>query len=409
MKFNLYELPLSDFELLGLSKKDFLSLPGQTKGSLLNGGRTSFIRFNNIRSKEGRKYYLDARLSLERNNDGEVKLKMHPRQSELKNKFGLNSIEQDYLSKNPDGFVDKTISSMGDKKLSVYYDSLTNEYIAIDRNKINPPHSINGTALTEEQKIEFKNGKAIETSNSKISLKPTSETGIEQSGIENIDFEKYAYSRDEKFFDITLLALGYSHIILLEHFLRYVMIDIKNQQENQRLIQNQQVNKALTGAHEEILVLKKDAQRNNRQIEPDDVKNIINHHLVQEGVTNITAAETINKNPGIVPDLKDDKTQKKNKQESRPASVIAEILAIDNTDFPPNFRKAITDTQTQLNELKRFDVVVPDGAAKKILSHHLSKNGIDISAINLRPGNLLASLKELQAAQKKEIKPSVKM
>ncbi len=404
MKFDFNELPLRDFALLGLSKKDILSLPPETKGSLLNGGRTSFMRFKNIPSKDGRNYYLDARMSLERNNRGEVKLKMHPRQPELKNRFGLSHEEQKYLSENPEDFVNKSVPSEGDKKLSVYYDSLTNEYIAINNGKISPPQAVNGETLTQEQKAKFKQGQRIEVGNSKIGLNPANETGIEGTGIRTIDFDRYTYSRDEKFFDMTLFATGFGNIILLEHLLRLAMLAWKKQPHNRRLVHNQQVNKALANAHEEILALKKQRHAKQRELKPYDISSIIYNNLVQEGEADITPEDALNQKPDLsagTTDSADKSPENKNGNALQNQSGIAynEILSLNTTGLDGNLKKAVTDAQERLKEFSQSGVSVPDWTAIKILSHQLIKNGVDTSDINLLPGKLHESLKSIQTKQ----------
>lgn len=408
MKFDYQDLPLQDFALLGLSQKDVSALPPQTLGAILNGGRTSLIRFTNIPSKNGRKYYVDARLSLERNSTGAVKLKMHPRQPQLKNTFGLNPAEQKYLAEDPDGFVDKEVPSMGNRKLAVYFDALTNEYIAIDRNKIIPPHTINGENLTPEQKTQFKNGAAVKLANGQISLDPTSENGIAGKGIATMVFDRYSYSHPEIFFDLTMLSAGTGAFVLLEHLLRVSVLSIKAKQENARLLNNQQVNKALLSAQQEIGDVKRNTAPRNRTIKHDDLKNIINKHLVNAGVLNssdisLTSNEALNITsfPADADNAPSVKTPNKSVMESLPASkngkLFEEIISIDPSKFTGKVQAALTGTQIQLNALKQLGVGVPDMAVERILSQQFSKNGIEPAII--KPGAILGDSLQLAQSQ----------
>jgi hypothetical protein len=394
MKYDIDELPLNDFALLGLEKTDILSLPPQTLGALLNGGRTSLIRFKNIKTRNGRKYYLDARLSLDRDKLGKLKLHMHPRRPELKNSFGLNPDEIKYLEQNPNGFLKKDSLSEPGKKLSVYRDTLTNEYIAIDNSRIKSPIGIDGEKLTQAQQAQFNSGEPISIGDTNMRLDPLAETGITENGIRRIDFTKYSYSKPEKFFDLTLLSLGLGKVILLEHIIRFVLLVAKNDLDYHNLQQNNRLSNALMGAHSDILSKKEELGIHNKSIQLDDIKKILKRHLNEQGLAD-TISTGLEESPNTLTSSKSNYPGQ-NISVANDGSVLSEILALPLTGIDPKLQTAIAETKSQLNQFKSLGGKVPDAACIILLTHYLERNGFDTSGKTIQPGEILETLKSLK-------------
>jgi hypothetical protein len=394
MKFDIDELPLNDFALLGLEKKDILSLPPQTLGALLNGGRTSLIRFKNIKTRNGRKYYLDARLSLDRDKQGKLKLHMHPRRPELKNSFGLSPDEIKYLEQNPNGFVKKDSLSEPGKKLSVYRDPLTNEYIAIDNSRIQSPIGIEGEKLTPAQQAQFNSGEPISVGDTNMRLDPLSETGITENGIRRIDFAKYSYTKPEKFFDLTLLSLGLGQVILLEHIVRFVLLVAKNDLDYHNLQNSNRLNNALMGAHSDILSKKQDLGQRNKEIQLDDIKKILKRHLNEQGFAD-KISTGLEDSPNTLTTMESNDFGQ-NISDAKDGSVLSEILALPLTGLDPKLQTAIAETKSQLNQFKSLGGKVPDAACIILLTHYLERNGFDTSGKTIQPGEILETLTSLK-------------
>src|SRR5450631_2593262 len=98
MHFSINELPEKQLELLGLIKKDILNMPPRTYNALMSGNRTSLIRFNMINIPGLEVGSLDAKLSLERKQDGSVAIRFHPINQIPRNTFNLTKDEIDKLN-----------------------------------------------------------------------------------------------------------------------------------------------------------------------------------------------------------------------------------------------------------------------------------------------------------------------
>src|ERR1035438_7184304 len=158
MHFSINELPDTQLELMGLSKKDILNMPPRTYNALMSGNRTSLMRFNNVKVPGLEVGSLDAKLSLERKPDGSVALRFHPINQIPKNTFNLTKDEIAKLNKDAN-FISKKLSDGKERLIGI--DKQTNEFVAIVKDSIEPPKKINGIELTAEQAMDFREGKNI--------------------------------------------------------------------------------------------------------------------------------------------------------------------------------------------------------------------------------------------------------
>ncbi len=224
MKFSIDEIPENQLGLLGLERKDILSLPKKTKDALLSGNRTSLMRFDNLSLPgiEG-KIPLDAKISLARKPDGSVSLRIHPVNKQAKNVFGLSEEEQEVLKKEEAPFVSKTLRGNDGKVKNVLIslDRETNEYVAVDREKIVAPKKVAGVELTPEQQQDFREGKEVEAGDETIRLDTNTEEGIsgmrKQFRLPSIEFSHSKYTSNELAIDIALLTMGLGHVMMIGH------------------------------------------------------------------------------------------------------------------------------------------------------------------------------------------------
>src|SRR5690349_3174152 len=99
MSFQINELPYSQFEQLGMSRKDVITMPALDLANLLEGRRTSLIGLT-ITLKEGiPPIHTEAKLSLIRNLDNTVSLGVHPIQSKPINSIEANEEQWNRLLK----------------------------------------------------------------------------------------------------------------------------------------------------------------------------------------------------------------------------------------------------------------------------------------------------------------------
>lgn len=178
MKFRADELPYTQLEALGLSKKDVLSLPPIDLNALLSGRRTDLTRFNNVTLEGfGKIPSLDAKLSLVRNADNSVSLRTHPINKEAPNIFNLSPAEIQSLKEGKVEILEKKVQKENGEKddMLIQYDPETREFVGKSIKEIIPPREINNIKLTEDQRNAWKHGRDVEVDGEtvRVDLKST--------------------------------------------------------------------------------------------------------------------------------------------------------------------------------------------------------------------------------------------
>ena len=86
------DIPYEEFARLGYNKRDILFMNKEDLKQLLSGKRTSLME---IYSFDGRKLEdsIKAKFSLQRDEDGKVKLIIHPVRNEIQNDIKLNATQ----------------------------------------------------------------------------------------------------------------------------------------------------------------------------------------------------------------------------------------------------------------------------------------------------------------------------
>ena len=218
------KLPFEQFKLLGLEKKDVLALPPSTLKTLLSGNRTSLIQFKNLRLNEILEpVTLNAKLSLQKDGDS-FKLIMHPINLEQKNNLDLNSKEIEFLQQDPLNILPKKIVNKDGALIDSFIslDRVTNEFIAVKKDTIKSPESINDIVLSDSQKKDFVNGKPIQIGKDNFQLDINSEQGIAGKNLDKIEFKKGKYSSYNLILDVALFATGLAPLILIEHLAKMI-------------------------------------------------------------------------------------------------------------------------------------------------------------------------------------------
>jgi hypothetical protein len=316
MQFEISQLPHKQLELIGLTQKDVLSLPPRTLNALLSGNRTSLIRFDKVNIPGmSSPLSLDAKLSLERKADNSVSLKIHPINQSPKNSFNLTKEELGYLANGETNFVSKQLKDNKGKldDYLVTLDKTTNEFVAVKRDRILAPEIINGTALTEQQKTDFKNGKDIAVGDGSYKLDPNSELGVKENSnkpIKNLKLKHSTYSENELLIDLALLTSGLGHFVLLEHLANLALHSgaamMKSWKEEN--LRNKPTRDALAKTSNELT----DSFKQTKKISPEEIKSLIEHHLGRSIELNKTHAVDINTaNPSGIEISAEEKTEAK--------------------------------------------------------------------------------------------------
>jgi len=161
--FALQELPMEELQQIGLAEGRNLRLDHDDLDALLAGRRTDMMRFEDLVLDDMKIKRLDAKLSLERKDDGTVGLLLHPIRSEPVASEYLTRDEAEALKKG-DGvnILKKVYDGEGhEREVLVEFDRDTNEFIVSDTENIEAPEEINGVPLTPEQKERFRKGKEV--------------------------------------------------------------------------------------------------------------------------------------------------------------------------------------------------------------------------------------------------------
>lgn len=252
MKILPSEIPYKQFEILGIKKEDVRVFPPSTYQALLSGNRTSLMRFY-FNDSKGEKVQLDAKLSLQRNEAGVPVLFYHPVQKELKNNFNLSEKKFNALKNDEAYFIEQTTTNKEGKKINmlITIDKTTNELVAINKDALQPPLTVNGVTLSEEQQLNFLNGKTVKVNGAKFKLNPNSEVGMEADHTKVVTTRHAKIDFDHLLFDVTLIATGLGGFVLLEHLLnfahRHKIIENKEQ-----LLKNETIRNALAKAAEDF-------------------------------------------------------------------------------------------------------------------------------------------------------------
>ena len=298
------DLPLDQFEMLGVSKADLINLPPRTLNALLNGQRTSLMRFKNVTiGGVEQPITLDAKLSIEIKPNGNPTLKIHPINKAAKNTFGLNADEVAFLEKDSSNFVNRKIKGIDGslKDVMIYLDKITNEYIAINKTSINAPEAINNVKLTPEQKEDFKSGNPIKINGESYRINPNSEIGLSSTDgndlkISRIQFKHSSYSKNELALDLALFASAPGGIILLEHIANIALYTAADRIKNHDTLSNISDSRyweAINNASKEIKNLQEE-----QKFDPNVIARIINKHLEQTGIIHIVEEKDLHLETG---------------------------------------------------------------------------------------------------------------
>ena len=109
------DIPIAEFENIGLSKDGVISLGETDLKALLSGHRTDLVRLENLQNGAD-KINLDAKLSLKRNEQGHLDLMIHPVYREPRSMEFLTEEEAEKLLTGEMVTLDKVVEIGGRKK-----------------------------------------------------------------------------------------------------------------------------------------------------------------------------------------------------------------------------------------------------------------------------------------------------
>ena len=187
------QLPVREFERLGIKKDRLHQLPKNEMHALLSG-YPSHMKFLTFKDKDGVTQKVNAKLSVYQIKDGNIGLKVHPFRREIKNDMNLTQKELDKLKSGES--VNKTLNR---QQFLIQLDQSINELRRIKTEKIKVAGSVGNTKLSAYQKADLRAGKTIIVKDSKgiekrIKLDLSSPSGI---SVENQKLGKHKTSAQE--------------------------------------------------------------------------------------------------------------------------------------------------------------------------------------------------------------------
>ncbi|MBL1410103.1 DUF4099 domain-containing protein [Sphingobacterium faecale] len=175
------EMPLNELEKLGLYKDGGFSISPENIDALLAGRRTDMLSMAGLNIDGLAIRQLDAKLSISRNELGDVQLNIHPIYREPQWHPLLSDDDEKALIAGEQHVVSKEQDIDGNKKKTVIieYDDLTREFVAYEPDEVQAPIRVNGEELSEKQQEAFRNGEVVElTDGTKIQHSATDNKGI---------------------------------------------------------------------------------------------------------------------------------------------------------------------------------------------------------------------------------------
>jgi hypothetical protein len=161
--YRMKDLPVEDFRKLGLYLGGAIQLEKEDLDALLTGKRTALIPLRDLKAEGFRIEQLDARLSLAREPDGTLNLKLHPVYREAQQHPMLSNSEAEQLKTGQLANIAKAYAEPGGKrKTHVFeYDEKTREFVYYDPETVKAPDRVNNQELDARQKETFRNGGVV--------------------------------------------------------------------------------------------------------------------------------------------------------------------------------------------------------------------------------------------------------
>lgn len=157
------DLPLDDLAKLGLVSNGKVTIGKEDLSAMLSGRRTEMISLNNLNADGIKIEQLDVRLSLRREPDGTLSLKVHPVYKEARHHSMLVNAEAEQLMSGKVANIKKTITDDKGNEHSVVieYDEKTKEFVSYNPDEVEAPEAVYGIPLNEKQKKKFREGEEV--------------------------------------------------------------------------------------------------------------------------------------------------------------------------------------------------------------------------------------------------------
>lgn len=160
------EIPYDKLEKLGITRRDFLSMPKELVDPIINGKVSPIIKAR-VRTRYRKVMEIPMKIQLTRDDDGSVKLQTYQRTKEVQNDLCLTPLELERVKKGD--VIRKELEKDGIRKMKfVQLDGETNALISRSvahtkiAEKLRDMEKINDIELGTNQKQAAQEGKPIE-------------------------------------------------------------------------------------------------------------------------------------------------------------------------------------------------------------------------------------------------------
>ncbi|ARS41957.1 hypothetical protein CA265_20780 [Sphingobacteriaceae bacterium GW460-11-11-14-LB5] len=162
--FEPHQLPISEFQRLGLVFENHIQLDPVDLNALLLGRRTGLITLRNLEANGLKLEKIDLKLSLETNREGKLSLSLHPIFRSPQQHPLLQGYDADPLMDGTAANIHKVYNknSRQEYEAVIEYDPQTRSFIAYDPLQVAAPIAINGITLTEPQDYQFRRGLLVD-------------------------------------------------------------------------------------------------------------------------------------------------------------------------------------------------------------------------------------------------------
>lgn len=182
------DIPYEDFARLGYNKRDILFMNKEDLKQLLAGKRTSLMEINSVDGQKLGKS-IKAKFSLQRDEDGKVKLIIHPVRNEIQNDIKLNATQ---LEKLKQGQI--VMKKINDENYLIQLDKDNNELLKTKVKDIVIPSHIEHIELGQEQKQKLKKGEPIilvaDNKEFQVSVDLNARLGYRFDSLQNLEREQ---------------------------------------------------------------------------------------------------------------------------------------------------------------------------------------------------------------------------
>lgn len=182
------DIPYEEFARLGYNKRDILFMNKEDLKQLLAGKRTSLMEINSVDGQKLGKS-IKAKFSLQRDEDGKVKLIIHPVRNEIQNDIKLNATQ---LEKLKQGQI--VMKKINDENYLIQLDKDNNELLKTKVKDIVIPSHIEHIELGQEQKQKLKKGEPIilvaDNKEFQVSVDLNARLGYKFDSLQNLEREQ---------------------------------------------------------------------------------------------------------------------------------------------------------------------------------------------------------------------------